>query len=79
MVHPLDLWIDTGIDYERRRLHIIAETRTEEGELIEAAERTIMLEIEDAESASFLTVDQTKELIAALEEGLRIILQHDPS
>jgi hypothetical protein len=79
MVHPLDLWIDTGIDYERRRLHIIAETRTEEGELIEAAERTIMLEIEDAESASFLTVDQTKELIAALEEGLRIILQHDLS
>ena len=79
MVHPLDIWIDTGIDYERRRLHIIADTRTEEGELIEAPDRTIVLEIEDAESTSFLTADQTKQLIAALKKGLRIIGQHDLS
>jgi len=77
MVHPLDLWIDTGIDYERRKIHIVADTRTEEGELIEAPDRTIVLEIENADCASFLTADQTKELIAALEEGLRIIVQHD--
>ena len=75
MVRPLDIWIDTGIDYERRRLHIIADTRTEEGEPIEAPDRTIVLEIEGAESTSFLTAEQTKQLIAALEEGLRIISQ----
>ena len=75
MVRPLDIWIDTGIDYERRRLHIIADTRTEEGEPIEAPDRTIVLEIEGAESKSFLTAEQTKQLIAALEEGLRIISQ----
>lgn len=79
MVRPLDIWIDTGIDYERRRLHIIADTRTDEGELIEASDRTIVLEIEGAESTSFLTADQTKQLIDALEEGLRIIGQHDLS
>jgi hypothetical protein len=79
MVRPLDIWIDTGIDYERRRLHIIADTRTEEGEPIEAPDRTIVLEIEGAESTSFLTADQTKQLIAALEEGLRIISQNDLS
>lgn len=79
MVRPLDIWIDTGIDYERRRLHIIADTRTEEGEPIEAPDRTIVLEIEGAESTSFLTGDQTKQLIAALEEGLRIISQNDLS
>ena len=79
MVHPLELWIDTGIDYERRRIHIVADTRTEEGEPIEAPDRTIVLEIENADSAAFLTADQTKELIAALEEGLRIIVQHDLS
>jgi hypothetical protein len=79
MVRPLDIWIDTGIDYERRRLHIIADTRTEEGEPIEAPDRTIVLEIEGAESTSFLTADQTKQLIAALEEGLCIISQNDLS
>ena len=79
MVRPLDIWIDTGIDYERRRLHIIADTRTEEGEPIEAPDRTIVLEIEGAESTSFLTADQTKQLIAALEESLRIISRNDLS
>jgi hypothetical protein len=79
MVRPLDIWIDTGIDYERRRLHIIADTRTEEGEPIEAPDRTIVLEIEGAESTSFLTADQAKQLIAALEEALRIISQNDLS
>jgi hypothetical protein len=79
MVRPLDIWIDTGIDYERRRLHIIADTQTEEGEPIEAPDRMIVLEIEGAESTSFLTADQTKQLIAALEESLRIISQNDLS
>ena len=79
MVRPLDIWIDTGIDYERRRLYIIADTQTEEGEPIEAPDRMIVLEIEGAESTSFLTADQTKQLIAALEEALRIISQNDLS
>jgi hypothetical protein len=77
MVHPLVLWIDTGIDYVRGRLRIVVDTHTEEGEFIPPRDRLIELGIEGTEAVVYLTAGQVRETMAGLQSGMHVM--SDPS
>jgi hypothetical protein len=72
MVHALELWIDTGIDYVRGRLRIVVDTHTEEGEFIEPRDRIVELHIEGTDAVVYLTPDQTRHTMAGLQSGLGV-------
>jgi hypothetical protein len=79
MVHALELFIDTGIDYVRGRLRIVVDTHTDEGEFIEPRQRLVEIYVEGTDTVAHLTLDQAREMMAALGVCLHELVEHDHS